>query len=254
VERTDFSALRYVTYGASPISERVLTAAMNAFGCRFVQLYGMTETTGAFTLLRPEDHDPGGPHPHRLRSCGVPFDGIELRVVDLATEGDAPVGCPGELWTRSAQNMKGYWRNPAATAATITADGWLKTGDVAFVDGDGFYYLHDRVTDMIVTGGENVYPAEVENALMSHSSVADCAVIGVPDERWGETVKAIVVVIPGSVTTPEELMAFARSRIAGYKVPRSIDFRADLPRNPTGKVLKRQLREPYWAGMDRRIH
>ena len=251
---TDFSALRYLTYGASPISERVLSQAIDVFACNFVQLYGMTETTGAITLLRAEDHEPGGDHPERLRSCGVPFEGVELRIVDLATGSDAPTGSPGELWARSAQNMKGYWHNPAATAATITADGWLKTGDVAFVDADGFYYLHDRVKDMIDTGGENVYPAEVENALMSHPAVADCAVIGVPDDRWGETVKAIVVVAGGSSPTPEELMAFVRSRIAGYKVPRSIDFVEVLPRNPSGKVLKRELRAPFWAGMDRQIH
>ena len=252
---TDFSALRYLTYGASPISERVLSQAIEAFGCRFVQLYGMTETTGAITLLRPEDHQPGGGHPERLRSCGVPFDGVELRVVDLATEQDTATGCPGELWTRSAMNMKGYWHHPAATAATITADGWLKTGDVAFVDADGYYYLHDRVKDMIVTGGENVYPAEVENALMSHPAVADCAVIGVPDERWGESVKAIVVLAPADGrSSSEELLAFVRSRIAGYKVPRSIDVIDVLPRNPSGKVLKRELRAPYWAGMERQIH
>ncbi|HEY2302561.1 MAG TPA: fatty acid--CoA ligase, partial [Acidimicrobiales bacterium] len=132
--------------------------------------------------------------------------------------------------------------------------GWLKTGDVAFVDADGYYYLHDRVKDMIVTGGENVYPAEVENALMSHPAVADCAVIGVPDERWGESVKAIVVPAPETALEPEELLVFVRSRIAGYKVPRSIDVIDVLPRNPSGKVLKRELRAPYWAGMERQIH
>jgi long-chain acyl-CoA synthetase len=250
----DVSALRYMAYGASPISERVLTAAMETFGCRFVQLYGLTETTGAITSLAPEEHDPQGPHPHRLRSCGVPFDGVELRVVDPATGDDAPAGSPGELWTRSAQNMKGYWHNPEATAATIGPDGWLRTGDVAYFDADGFVYLHDRVRDMIVTGGENVYPAEVENALMSHPAVADCAVFGVPSQRWGEAVKAVVVLSPGKAVTPDELISFARGRIAGYKVPRSVDFAGGLPRNPTGKVLKKELREPHWQGIDRRIH
>jgi long-chain acyl-CoA synthetase len=250
----DFSTLRYMAYGASPISERVLTAAMDAFGCRFVQLYGLTETTGAITSLAPDEHDPQGPHPHRLRSCGVPFDGVELRIVDPATGDDAPARSPGELWTRSAQNMKGYWHNPEATAATIGPDGWLRTGDVAYFDADGFVYLHDRVKDMIVTGGENVYPAEVENALMSHPAVADCAVFGVPSERWGEAVKAVVVLSPGKEVAPDELIAFARGRIAGYKVPRSVDFAGGLPRNPTGKVLKKELREPYWQGIDRRIH
>jgi long-chain acyl-CoA synthetase len=252
---TDFSTFRYMTYGASPISERVLLQALSTFGCRFVQFYGMTETTGAITALAPEDHDPQGPHPERLRSCGLPFRNVELRVVDPSGI-DLPVGEPGELWTRSGQNMKGYWRNPEATAATITADGWLKTGDVAYLDADGFCYLYDRAKDMIVSGGENIYPAEVENALMSHPAVADCAVIGVPSDKWGETVKAIVVLAPGAAPSPsaEELIEFVRTRIARYKVPRSVDFTDALPRNPSGKILKRELREPYWRGIDRRVN
>jgi long-chain acyl-CoA synthetase len=251
---TDFSSLRYLAYGASPISEKVLTQALATLGCRFVQLYGLTETTGAITLLRPDEHDPGGQHPERLRSCGVPFSHVELRVVDLDTGADRPAGKPGELWSRSAQNMKGYWHNPSATGATITEDGWLKTGDVAYLDADGFVYLHDRVKDMIVSGGENIYPAEVENALMGHEAVADVAVIGVPDDKWGESVKAIVVMASGAEVTPEQLIEFARTRIARYKAPRSIDFVEALPRNPSGKILKRELREPYWRGVDRRIH
>jgi long-chain acyl-CoA synthetase len=251
---TDFSSLRYVAYGAAPISEKVLVQALDALDCSFVQLYGLTETTGAFTLLRPSEHAPGGPHPERLRSCGVPFSHVELRVVDLDSGADQPAGSPGELWTRSAQNMLGYWHNPDGTAATITADGWLKTGDVAYLDADGFVYLHDRVKDMIVSGGENIYPAEVENALMGHGAVADVAVIGVPDDKWGESVKALVVKAPGADVAPEELIEFARARIARYKVPRSVDFVDSLPRNPSGKLLKRQLREPYWQNVDRRIN
>jgi long-chain acyl-CoA synthetase len=251
---TDVSALRYMAYGASPISERMLVQALSTFDCNFVQLYGMTETTGAITLLRPEEHDPGGPHPERLRSVGVPFRHVELRVVDRATGEDAAVGEPGELWTRSAQNMKGYWHNPEATATTITPDGWLMTGDVGYVDADGFFYLHDRVKDMIVSGGENIYPAEVENALMSHPALADCAVIGVPSDKWGETVKAIVVLAPGAEVTADELIEFTRTRIARFKVPRSVDFVDVLPRNPSGKILKRELREPYWRGIDRRVN
>jgi long-chain acyl-CoA synthetase len=251
---TDVSALRYMAYGASPISERMLVQALSTFDCNFVQLYGMTETTGAITLLRPEEHDPAGPHPERLRSVGVPFRHVELRVVDRATGDNAAVAEPGELWTRSAQNMKGYWHNPEATAATITPDGWLMTGDVGYVDADGFFYLHDRVKDMIVSGGENIYPAEVENALMGHPALADCAVIGVPSDKWGETVKAIVVLAPGASATADELIEFARTRIARFKVPRSVDFVDVLPRNPSGKILKRELREPYWQGIDRRVN
>jgi long-chain acyl-CoA synthetase len=251
---TDFSRFRCLTYGAAPITEKVLQQALDAFGCQFVQFYGLTETTGAITLLRPEEHDPAGPHPERLRSCGVPFPKVEIRIVDPATGADVPAGAVGELWTRSAQNMKGYWHDPDATAATITADGWLKTGDAGYLDGDGFVYLHDRVKDMIVSGGENVYPAEVENALMAHPGVADVAVIGVPSDKWGETVKAVVVRGPGSEVAEAELIDFARGRIAAFKCPTSIDFTDVLPRNPSGKVLKRQLREPYWRGLDRGIH
>jgi long-chain acyl-CoA synthetase len=251
---TDFSSLRVLAYGAAPISEKVLTQALAAFGCQFIQLYGATETTGAITLLQAEHHDPGGPHPERLRSCGLPFSHVELRVVDLETGADRPTGEPGELWTRSAQNMKGYWHNPDATAATITQDGWLKTGDVAYLDDDGFVYLHDRVKDTIVSGGENIYPAEVENALMAHPAVADVAVIGIPDETWGEAVKAVVILVPGADVGPDELIEFARARIAHYKTPRSIDFVEALPRNPSGKILKRELREPYWRGVGRQIH
>ena len=251
---TDFSAFRCMTYGAAPISEKVLQQALSAFGCQFVQFYGLTETTGAITLLRAEEHEPAGSHPERLRSCGVPFAGIELRIVDPSTGTDQRVGKVGELWTRSTQNMKGYWGNPEATAATITPDGWLKTGDAGYLDTDGFVYLHDRVKDMIVSGGENVYPAEVENALMGHPGVADVAVIGVPSERWGETVKAIVVRAPASEVTGPELIQFARERIAAFKCPTSVDFADSLPRNPSGKILKRELREPYWRGVERRIH
>jgi long-chain acyl-CoA synthetase len=179
--------------------------------------------------------------------------------VDLETGKDQPPGAPGELWTRSNQNMKGYWHNPEATAATITPDGWLKTGDVAYVDADGFVFLHDRVKDMIVSGGENIYPAEVENALMGHPAVADVAVIGVPDEKWGESVKACVVKtpgveVPGAEVTAQELIDFARERIARYKCPRSVDFVDSLPRNPSGKILKRELRQPYWESAERQIH
>jgi long-chain acyl-CoA synthetase len=251
---TDFSRLGYMAYGAAPISEKVLKQALATFGCRFVQFYGLTETTGAITLLRAVEHDPDGLHPERLRSCGVPFSGVALRVVDPATGEDQPPGAVGELWTRSAQNMKGYWNNSAGTAATITADGWLKTGDAGYLDADGFVFLHDRVKDMIVSGGENIYPAEVENALMDHPGVADVAVIGVPSDRWGETVKAVVVRSPSSSVTDDELMTFARTRIARFKCPTSVDFIDVLPRNPSGKILKRELREPYWVGVERRIN
>jgi long-chain acyl-CoA synthetase len=149
--------------------------------------------------------------------------------------------------------MAGYWNNPAATAAALTPDGWFRTGDAGYRDAEGFLYLHDRVKDMIVTGGENVYPIEVENVLMRHPQVADVAVIGVPDETWGEAVKAVVVPAPGGTPTPDELIAFCRQHLAGYKCPKSVDFATTLPRNPSGKLLKRELRAPYWGGVERQV-
>jgi long-chain acyl-CoA synthetase len=254
VSSTDFAALQVVTYGASPITEKVLVQALRTFNCDFGQLYGLTETTGAITHLRPNEHDPEGPHAGWLRSCGRPFPHVELRIVDPESGADTPVGEVGELWTRSVQNMKGYWRKPEETARTITEDGWLRTGDAGYVDADGFVYLYDRVKDMIVSGGENIYPAEIENVLMAHPAVADVAVIGVPSEQWGEAVKAIVVNVPNADLGERELIDFARERLAHYKCPTSVDFTDALPRNPTGKLLKRELRAPYWEHMDRNIN
>ena len=255
VESTDFSSLRALVYGASPITDRVLTQGMATFGCEFIQVYGLTETTGAITQLDGVDHDPEH-RPELLRSCGKPYPWVEVRIVEPATGGDVPVGQVGELWTRSHQNMAGYWNNPAATAEAVTPDGWFKTGDAGYVDAEGYLYLHDRVKDMIVSGGENVYPAEVENVVSRHPAVADVAVIGVPDERWGEAVKAIVVPAQGieaSAETEADIIAFARDSLAGYKLPKSVDFAEVLPRNPSGKLLKRELREPYWSDRERQI-
>jgi acyl-CoA synthetase (AMP-forming)/AMP-acid ligase II len=254
----DYSALRSIVYGASPITNEVLVRAMATFRCPFVQVYGLTETTGAITQLPPEDHDPDGPRSGLLRSAGKPFPWVELRIVDPATGADARAGEVGEVWTRSPQNFVGYWNRPDESARTLVADGWLRTGDAGYLDADGYLFLTDRVKDMIITGGENVYPAEVENALAEHSAVADVAVIGVPDDRWGETVKAVVVPRSGDArpdpTLAADIIAFARSRLAHFKCPTSVDFATTLPRNPSGKLLKRELREPYWGGRERRIN
>ncbi|WP_460354390.1 long-chain-fatty-acid--CoA ligase [Mycobacterium sp. ZZG] len=247
VDTVDFSHLRVIVYGASPISDDVLVRGIERFGGIFAQVYGMTETTGSITQLDGPDHVP-----ELLRSCGKPYRWVQIRIVGEDGADVAPGGV-GEVWTRSAQNMLGYWNNPDATAATLTPDGWLKTGDAGFVDADGYLFLHDRIKDMIVSGGENVYPAEVENVLMTHPAVADVAVIGVPDPRWGEAVKAVVVAARGADPSEAELIAFARDRLAGYKLPKSVDFVAVLPRNPSGKLLKRALREPHWAGAGRQI-
>ncbi|HEV3281253.1 MAG TPA: long-chain-fatty-acid--CoA ligase [Acidimicrobiales bacterium] len=255
---TDLSSLRTVFYGASPISEDVLVRSMEALGCDFAQVYGLTETSGAITSLMPDEHDPSGPRSRLLRSAGRPFDHVGLRIVDTETGADLPVGEVGEVWTRSNQNMLGYWNRQAETAAVLSDDGWFRTGDAGWLDAEGYLFLHDRIKDMIVSGGENIYPAEVENALIAHPGVADAAVIGVPDERWGETVKAIVVPSAGADDDDEalaaDILAASRARLAHYKCPTSIDFVESLPRNPSGKVLKRELRQPYWGDRERNIH
>ncbi|MBA2282503.1 MAG: fatty acid--CoA ligase [Acidimicrobiia bacterium] len=252
VDTTDFTSLRALVYGASPITDKILVQGMATFGCEFIQVYGLTETTGAITQLDGTDHDPEN-RPQLLRSCGRPYPWVEMRIVDAQTGEDVPLGEVGELWTRSHQNMAGYWNNPEATAAAIDDDGWFRTGDAGYFDAEGFVYLHDRVKDMIVSGGENVYPAEVENALMKHPDIADVAVIGVPDDKWGEAVKAVVVRAEGSEVSEADIITFARGHLAGYKLPKSVDFSDVLPRNPSGKLLKRELREPYWAGAERNI-
>jgi acyl-CoA synthetase (AMP-forming)/AMP-acid ligase II len=247
----DYSRLRNMLYGASPIPLDLMREAIEVFACGFVQMYGMTETTGTIVALPPEDHDPDGTP--KMRSAGKALPGIEIQIIDEKGL-ELPHGEVGEIATRSAMNMKGYWNMPEATAATLSVDGWLRTGDAGFMDADGYVYIHDRVKDMIISGGENIYPAEVENALYSHPAVADVAVIGVPHEKWGEAVKAMVVLKPDASATEEELIGFARTRIAAYKCPKSVDFIAALPRNPSGKILRRELRAPFWAGQERQVN
>ncbi|HUZ11616.1 MAG TPA: long-chain-fatty-acid--CoA ligase [Caulobacteraceae bacterium] len=242
----DFSSVEQVYYGASPISEEVLRRAQSVFRADFTQLYGLTETSGVATNLSPQAHAEG-----RLRACGVASAGVEVRV--WAHDHPAAVREVGEIQIRGPCVMKGYWNRPEATAEAIDADGWFRSGDAGYFDADGYLYVHDRVKDMIVSGGENVYPAEVENALFSHPAVADAAVIGVPDERWGEAVKAIVVLKAGAAADPPGIIAHCRERIGGYKLPKSVDFVEALPRNPSGKVLRRELRKPYWEGRERMV-
>ena len=249
----DFSSIRSIAYGASPITSAALTRALDVFKAPLFQVYGLTETTGAITELSSVDHDPGGPRQHLMRSAGKPYPWVETKAVDPATGKDCGIGEVGEVWIRSVQNSPGYWRKPGDTAAAFDEDGWLHTGDAGYFDADGYVFLTDRIKDMIVTGAENVYPVEVESALSEHPDVADVAVIGIPDETWGETVKAVVVRRSGSELTEEELLAWAKDRVAGFKRPRSVDFADELPRNPSGKLLKRVLREPYWMGQDRSI-
>ncbi len=247
---TDLSSVQLIVYGAAPIPAELLKQAMAIFKCGFQQVYGLTETTGAITLLPPEDHDPADAK--KLLSCGYANKGTKLRIVGDDGK-DVPPGQVGEIAVCSPQVMGGYWRLPDATKRAIQGE-WFFTGDAGYLDEQGYLYIYDRVKDMIVSGGENIYPAEVESALFGHPGVADVAVIGVPDERWGEAVKAVVVKKPGADVTQGELITWARERIAGYKLPKSVDFVDALPRNPTGKILKRELRKVYWSGKERQVN
>ena len=250
-EGIDLSSMQYIAYGASPITEDVLVKSMEQFGCKYFQVYAMTESTGAGTTLPPEDHG-GGADPKLLRSAGKPIRGMEMKIVDPETGEEMSDSEVGEVWMRHAGNMKGYWNMPDETAKALPGEGWLRTGDAAYMN-DGYLYIYDRVKDMIISGGENVYPAEVENALMANEGIADVAVIGVPDDKWGEVGKALVIPVPESELTADEILAYARERLAGFKCPKTVDFVEEIPRNPSGKILKNVLREPYWEGRDRRV-
>jgi fatty-acyl-CoA synthase len=248
--QVDFSRLKYMLYGASPIPAALLKECIDVFKCGFVQMYGMTETTGTIVALPPEDHVEGL---ERMRSAGKPLPGVEIAILD--PDGNhLPPRTVGEIATRSGSNMVGYWNLPDATARTLGQDGWLRTGDAGYVDENGYVYIHDRIKDMIISGGENIYPAEVESALCDHPDVAEAAVIGIPDDKWGEAVKAIVVLKTGRTATETDLINFLRTRIAGYKTPKSVDFIEALPRNASGKILRRNLRAPYWSGKDRQVN
>jgi acyl-CoA synthetase (AMP-forming)/AMP-acid ligase II len=248
----DYSSLQVLCYGASPMPLPVLRASLKLFPNVMYQVYGMTEQSGAVSLLPPQDHT-NPAVAHRLVSAGKPITGVEIEIRDPASGERVPTGAPGELWVRSAQVMGGYWGKPEATAAAITPDGWLRSGDGGHMDADGYIYVTDRIKDMIISGGENIYPAEIERVLAEHPAIQDVAVIGVPDERWGEVPKAVVVARPGAAIDAPEVLAWCRERIAGFKCPKTIDVLAELPRNPTGKILKKDLRKPYWEGRERQV-
>jgi acyl-CoA synthetase (AMP-forming)/AMP-acid ligase II len=250
----DLSSLSNALYGASPMPEGTLRRLIARLPqARFAQGYGQTETAGVCTLLGPADHDPDGPNAHRLKSAGQPILFSELRILD-ADGKELPRGSVGEIAIRSAGNMLGYWNRPQETAATLK-DGWIMSGDAGYMDEDGYLFIVDRTKDMIVTGGENVYSAETESALSMHPAVTECAVIGVPDDKWGERVHALVRLVPGAQASADDLIAHCKAKIAGYKCPQSIEFRdAPFPISAAGKVLKRELRAPYWVGRDRSVN
>jgi long-chain acyl-CoA synthetase len=249
--RRDLSSLRLIVYGGSAIPEERLRAALDRLPCRFTQGYGLTETSPILCVLPPEDHVLDGPHVRRIQSCGRAAAGVEVRIVDDADQ-ECPAEVVGEIVARGKNVMKGYWSDPEATARALRG-GWFHTGDMGFRDADGYVYIVDRKHDMIVTGGENVYPREIEEVLYRHPAVLEAAVIGVPSERWGEAVKAIVVLRDGQAASEAELIDFVREHLAHYKAPSSVEFSPSLPRNPSGKVLKTALRERFWQGHSRRV-
>ena len=251
---TNLSSLRYLAYGASPMPEALLRDAMRALhGCQFIQAYGQTELSPVATVLGPEYHTFEGPNAGKLASAGRVSPCCELQVVNpLGVE--VPRRTIGEIRVRGLNAMLGYWNKPEETAATLR-DGWVHTGDAGWMDEDGFVYVVDRVKDMIISGGENVYTAEVENACVSHAAVSQCAVIGIPSDDWGEAVHAIVILKDGKRVAADDLIAHCHALIAGYKCPRSIEFRAEpFPLSGVGKVLKRELRKPYWEGRKRQVN
>lgn len=248
-----FGALKTYCYGASPMPLPLLRAAMEAWpDTDFIQVYGLTEVCGVATHLMPDDHRDAD-HPERLVSAGTPVPGVEVKIVDPATLEEVPVGEHGEIWMRTPQLMLGFLNKPEATAEVITDDGWFRTGDMGKVDEGGYVFVQDRLKDMIISGGENIYSPEIERVLAEHPAVMEVAIIGVPDDTWGEVVKAVVSLNEGHTATEAELIDYCKESLASYKCPKSVDIVELLPRNPTGKILKRDLRQPYWQGRESSI-
>ena len=253
IEKVDLSSVKYLMYGAAPMSVEKLKRAIEVFGPIMAGGYGQTEAPASISNLRPDEHLVDGKlaSDERLSSVGRPNPLIRVEMMNDQNQ-ILPRGETGEICVRGDLVMKGYYKQPDKTAETIV-DGWLHTGDIGHVDAEGYLHITDRKKDMIISGGFNVYPSEVEQAIWSHPAVQDCAVIGVPDEKWGEAVKAVVELNPGASVTAEELLALCKDKLGSVKAPKSVDFVAALPRSPVGKVLKKDLREKYWAGTQRRI-
>jgi acyl-CoA synthetase (AMP-forming)/AMP-acid ligase II len=247
----DLSSLRWVMYGGAPMYVEDLKKALDLMGPVFVQIYGQTESPMTGTLLRPEEHRLDEPYASRLGSCGRARSGIGVRILD---EDDRPVptGEVGEICLRGATVMKGYWNRPEATAETLRS-GWLHTGDIGKMDDHGYVYILDRTRDMVISGGLNIYPREVEEVLLTHPAVSEVCVFGVPDDKWGEALKAQVVLAAGEVATASEIIAFAGEHMAGYKKPKTVDFVEEIPKTTYGKPDKKAVRAPYWAGQERMV-
>jgi long-chain acyl-CoA synthetase len=242
VKEAHLGSMELLMYGAAPMGDVLLRRAIDVLGCQFMQAYGMTETAGTVVVLPPADHEPQGPRVSLLRSVGRALPWVDVRVVNPQTQTDTPTGQVGEIWLRSDMVMQGYWRKPQDTAEALLEGGWLRTGDAAYLDADGYIYLFDRFKDLIISGGENIYPAEIENILNGHPAILEVAVIGMPHPRWGESPRAVVVLRQGMQATEQALISYTRAHLAHYKCPTSVVFTAQLPRNASGKLLKRELR------------
>lgn len=249
-QHTDFSSLEYIIYGGSPIAESLLNKAIATFDCKFVQIYGMTETGNCAVCLNADAHI--STNTKILKAAGKPFPGVSVSILDNKGK-QVSASRVGEICIKSPANMIGYWKLPEATAQTLV-DGWIHTGDAGYFDEEGYIYICDRVKDMIVYAGENVYPAEIENVLYKHPAISEVAIIGVPDEDFGESIKAIVVLKPEMTAKALDIINFVRGKIANFKLPRSVEFTQFLPRTPSGKVQKGKLREKYWQDYERRVN
>lgn len=249
-DTTDLSSLKGVLYGGSPINPPLMRKAMKVLNCDFYQIYGMTETGNMAVCLRPEDHIDTSKG--CIKAAGKPLPGVALKVItpDFI---DVPLGTIGEICIKSPSNMIGYWKREDATKDTLI-DGWIRTGDAGYLDTDGYVYICDRIKDMIICSGENIYPAEVEAVLSEHKAIKEIAIVGIPDERWGEIAKAFIVLNIGYSLKKRELINYARGKIADYKIPQSIEIVESLPRNSNGKIMKRVLREPYWKEKERLVN
>ncbi|MCG7978344.1 MAG: long-chain-fatty-acid--CoA ligase [Candidatus Thiodiazotropha endolucinida] len=249
VDKRSFSRLRKLVYGGSPISESLLEQGLRTMQCDFAQIYGLTETGNTAVCLPPEAHQVGSP---RMLAAGRPYPGVVLKIVDKNGV-SLPAAKVGEVCIRTPAHMLEYWRNPAATQETLI-DGWVYTGDAGYLDEEGYLYICDRIKDVVIVAGENVYPAEIENVLCKHPAVLDVAVIGVPDERWGEALQAFIALREGQSVKARELLLFLKGKIADYKIPGRYEFVESIARNPSGKILRRELRDKYWTHLQRKVN
>jgi acyl-CoA synthetase (AMP-forming)/AMP-acid ligase II len=251
VREADLSSLKWIIYGGSPMYVEDLRRALDIMGPVFIQLFGQTESPMTGTILRAQEHILDGPTSHRLASCGRARAGVQIRIVD-EEDNTLPPGGVGEICIRGGSVMPGYWERPEANAETLRG-GWLHTGDVGKMDEEGYVYILDRTKDMVISGGLNIYPREIEEVLLKHPAVSEACVFGVPDDKWGEALKAHLVLREGQTLTEEEILGFCGERLAPYKKPKSVEFVSGLPKTAYGKLDKRAVRAPYWAGQERMV-